>query len=194
MNKKIIGGILGAIVIIIALVSMNVLQKNAEEAEEKKKREAGYVQAAAEFYNNIELMGFVADVVLPQYSEAWSQAIDDRRDFNIAVNAKKKSLNSMVAQSSVIYSDMEEQLKTVSEAAKENPNKYEELYDEYKKMYGTITSLKEQTESPSGTLMTFNQNANMLFQEYKKYKGNIDVAISEDIKNEVEKIKEKNKE
>ena len=88
---------------------------------------------------------------------------------------------------------MEGQLKTVSEAAKENPDKYKELYDEYKKMYGTITSLKEQTESPSGTLMTFNQNANMLFQEYKKYKGNIDVVVSEDIKSEVEKLKEKNK-
>ncbi|OTW93679.1 hypothetical protein BK702_04600 [Bacillus thuringiensis serovar cameroun] len=193
MNKKIIGGILGIVVIMIALVSMNVLQKNAKEAEEKKKREASYVQAAAEFYNNIELMGFVADFVLPQYSESWSKAIDERRNFNIALNAKKKSLNSMVAQSSVIYSDMEGQLKTVSEAAKENPNKYKELYDEYKKMYGIITSLKEQTESPSGTLITFNQNANMLFQEYKKYKGNIDVAISEDIKNEVEKIQEKNK-
>ncbi|PEO05728.1 hypothetical protein [Bacillus toyonensis] len=193
MNKKIIWGILGIVVIMIALVSMNVLQKNAKEAEEKKKREASYVQAAAEFYNNIELMGFVADFVLPQYSEFWSKAIDERRNFNIALNAKKKSLNSMVAQSSVIYSDMEGQLKTVSEAAKENPNKYKELYDEYKKMYGIITSLKEQTESPSGTLITFNQNANMLFQEYKKYKGNIDVAISEDIKNEVEKIQEKNK-
>ncbi|EJR59859.1 hypothetical protein IK3_04476 [Bacillus toyonensis] len=193
MNKKIIWGILGIVVIMIALVSMNVLQKNAKEAEEKKKREASYVQAAAEFYNNIELMGFVADFVLPQYSESWSKAIDERRNFNITLNAKKKSLNSMVAQSSVIYSDMEGQLKTVSEAAKENPNKYKELYDEYKKMYGIITSLKEQTESPSGTLITFNQNANMLFQEYKKYKGNIDVAISEDIKNEVEKIQEKNK-
>ncbi|MBC2686914.1 hypothetical protein HAU06_22910 [Bacillus toyonensis] len=193
MNKKIIWGILGIVVIMIALVSMNVLQKNAKEAEEKKKREASYVQAAAEFYNNIELMGFVADFVLPQYSESWSKAIDERRNSNIALNAKKKSLNSMVAQSSVIYSDMEGQLKTVSEAAKENPNKYKELYDEYKKMYGIITSLKEQTESPSGTLITFNQNANMLFQEYKKYKGNIDVAISEDIKNEVEKIQEKNK-
>ncbi|MBJ7929533.1 hypothetical protein COI51_12300 [Bacillus toyonensis] len=193
MNKKIIWGILGIVVIMIALVSMNVLQKNAKEAEEKKKREASYVQAAAEFYNNIELMGFVADFVLPQYSESWSKAIDDRRNFNIALNAKKKSLNSMVAQSSVIYSDMEGQLKKVSEAAKENPNKYKELYDEYKKMYGIVTSLKEQTESPSGTLITFNQNANMLFQEYKKYKGNIDVAISEDIKNEVEKIQEKNK-
>ncbi|EJR29021.1 hypothetical protein IIG_04028 [Bacillus cereus VD048] len=41
--------------------------------------------------------------------------------------------------------------------------------------------------------MTFNQNANILFQEYKEYKGNIDVAVSEDVKNEVEKIKEKNK-
>lgn len=32
MNKKIIWGILGIVVIIIALVSMNVLQKNAKEA------------------------------------------------------------------------------------------------------------------------------------------------------------------
>ncbi|PFJ26045.1 hypothetical protein COI92_18590 [Bacillus anthracis] len=193
MNKKIIWGILGVIVIIIALVSMNVLQENAKEAKEKKEREVRYVQAAAEFYYNIEIMGFVATFVLPQYSEVWSKAIDDCRDFNVAIHAKRKSLNSMVAQSSVIYSDMEGQLKTMSEAVKENPNKYKELYDEYKKMYGTITSLKEQTESPSGTLVTFNQNANMLLQEYKKYKGNIDVAVSQDIKNEVEKIKEKNK-
>ena len=58
----------------------------------KKKREASYVQAAAEFYDNIGLMGFVADLVLPQYSQAWSKAIDDRRDFNIAVNAKKNQM------------------------------------------------------------------------------------------------------
>ena len=36
MNKKIIWGILGVIVIIIALVSMNVLQENAKEAKEKR--------------------------------------------------------------------------------------------------------------------------------------------------------------
>lgn len=66
--------------------------KNAKEAEEKKKREASYVQAAAEFYNNIELMGFVANMVLPEYSDAWSKAIDNRRDFNIAVNAKKNHM------------------------------------------------------------------------------------------------------
>ena len=96
MNKKVIGGILGVIVIIIALVSMNVLQKNAKETEEKKKREASYVQAAAEFYDNIGLMGFVADLVLPQYSQAWSKAIDDRRDFNIAVNAKKNSNDTII--------------------------------------------------------------------------------------------------
>ena len=79
--------------------------------QKKKEREARYVQAAAEFYYNIELMGFVATFVLPQYSEVWSKAIDDRRDFNVAIHAKRKSLNSMVAQSSVIYSDMEDQLK-----------------------------------------------------------------------------------
>lgn len=36
MNKKIIWGILGVIIIIIALVSMNVLQENAKEAKEKR--------------------------------------------------------------------------------------------------------------------------------------------------------------
>ena len=64
-------------------------------------------------------------MVLPEYSDTWSKAIDNRRDFNIAVNAKKKSYDSMISQASVIYSDMEGQLKTVSEAAKENPDKYE---------------------------------------------------------------------
>ncbi len=38
-------------------------------------------------------------------------------------------------------------------------------------MYSTITALKEQMESPSGTLITFNQNANELLQEYKKQKA-----------------------
>ena len=56
-------------------------------------------------------MGFVADLVLPQYSQAWSKAIDDRRDFNIAVNAKKNSNDTIISQAAVIYNDMEGQLK-----------------------------------------------------------------------------------
>ncbi len=35
------------------------------------------------------------------------------------------------------------------------------------KMYGIVTALNEQSQSPSGSLITFNQNVNTLIQEYK---------------------------
>ena len=127
-------------------------------------------------------MGFVADLVLPQYSQAWSKAIDDRRDFNIAVNAKKNSNDTIISQAAVIYNDMEGQLKLFLKLQKKIQISIKNFMMNTKRCMGPLHLLKEQTESPSGTLMTFNQNANMLFQEYKKYKGNIDVVVSEDIK------------
>ncbi|MEY8351230.1 hypothetical protein AALF16_23720 [Bacillus cereus] len=193
MNKKIIGGVIGFILIVIALVTMSILQSNTKEAEEQKKRDATYLKSAAEYYIDFELMGAASDLVLPEYSKAWSNAINNRRDFNKAVLESKKALDPMISQIPTIYKGMEKDLKVVSEAAKEQPKKYEEVYNEYKNMHGIITSLKEQMESPSGSLMIFNQNVNMLFQEYKKAKGKIDVAISDEIKEEIEKIKEKNR-
>ncbi|HDX9577366.1 TPA: hypothetical protein ROX88_000857 [Bacillus pseudomycoides] len=138
-------------------------------------------------------MGALSDLVLPAYSEAWSNAINNHSDFNKALSESKTAKASMTSLIPTIYERMEKELKVVSEAAKEQPKRYEEVYSEYKNMHGIITSLKEQMITPSGSLITFNQNVNTLFQEYKKAKGKIDVAISDDVKTEIKKIKEENK-
>ncbi|MGW6151306.1 hypothetical protein ACWFN4_28650 [Bacillus mycoides] len=190
MNKKIIGGVIGFIVIIIALVSMNMVQNNSEEIEKQKKKEANYIASAAAFYIETETMGMISEDVLSGYSTTWSNAINNRKDFNLAIAEKRKSFDKTIDTVSSTYIGMEMSLRELSEAAKEQPEKYKELYEEYKKMYSTITALKEQMESPSGTLITFNQNANELLQEYKKTKGNIDVIISDEIKGKIIKVKE----
>ncbi|EEL30963.1 hypothetical protein bcere0020_53220 [Bacillus cereus Rock3-29] len=190
MNKKIIGSVIGFIVIIIALVSMNMVQKNSEETEKQKKKEANNIASAAAFYIATETMGMISEDVLSGYSTTWSNAINNRKDFNLAIAEKKKSFDKTIDTVSSTYIGMEMSLRELSEAAKEQPEKYKELYEEYKKMYSTITALKEQMESPSGTLITFNQNANELLQEYKKTKGNIDVIISDEIKGKIIKVKE----
>ncbi|MBO1583333.1 hypothetical protein [Bacillus sp. XF8] len=191
MNKKIIAGIIGFVVIVIALVSINVIQNNTKKEEEQKKKDAQYLESATKYYVSIEFMGAISDLVLPEYSQAWSKAIDNRNDFNKALSEKRTSMDSMISQIPSIYEKMEKELKIVSEAAKEQPKKYEELYTEYKNMHGIITSLKEQMDSPTGSLISFNQNVNMLFQEYKKTKGKIDVAIPDDVKENIDKVKEK---
>ncbi|EJV43504.1 hypothetical protein IEK_05365 [Bacillus toyonensis] len=190
MNKKIIGSVIGFIVIIIALVSMNMVQKNSEETEKQKKKEANNIASAAAFYIATETMGMISEDVLSGYSTTWSNAINNRKDFNLAIAEKKKSFDKTIDTVSSTYIGMEMSLRELSEAAKEQPEKYKELYEEYKKMYSTITALKEQMESPTGTLITFNQNANELLQEYKKTKGNIDVIISDEIKGKIIKVKE----
>ncbi|MGR5883056.1 hypothetical protein ACT7DC_25090 [Bacillus cereus] len=79
---------------------------------------------------------------------------------------------------------MGKDLKVVSEAAKEQPEKYKETYEEYKKLYGIITVIHEQVQSPSGSLLEFNKNTNNLQQEYKKIRGNIEITIPDEIKKE----------
>lgn len=41
-------------------------------------------------------------------------------------------------------------------------------YEEYKNIYSVVTALNEQVNSPTGSLISFNQNVNSLQQEYKK--------------------------
>ncbi len=154
-----------------------------------KEKEASYLVAAASFYNNINTFNYAASYVLSEYSTTWSNAIDKRQDFNNALSSKRTEIDGMITTVDTFYSTMGNDLKLVSEAAKEQPNKYKETYEEYKKIYGIITALNEQAQSPSGSLISFNQNVNALIQEYKKAAGNINIAITDEIKSKANELK-----
>ncbi|MGN4667011.1 hypothetical protein ACTFRP_14240 [Bacillus cereus group sp. MYBK234-1] len=197
MNKKVLIGLLAVLTIIITIVSINIVKLNAdkEEAaalEAQKDRDDKYINAATEFYISAEAFEYVSANQLSTYSKSWSNAINNRTDFSLAVNTEIKNSATIITGITEMYNSMGENLKVVSKAANENPKKYKETYEEYKKVYGIITALNEQVKSPSGSLLKFNENVNTLLQDYKKVKGNIDIAIPNEIKKEIEKRKREN--
>ncbi|MEB9683476.1 hypothetical protein BK742_26335 [Bacillus thuringiensis serovar pingluonsis] len=179
------------ILFIVIFVSMNIENEHKKIAEEKKK-ESEYLMAAANFYNDIESFEMYSTLVLFGYSETWSDAIKNQKDFNTELKLKKIESEPMIKRADLIYTEMGEQLKLVSEATKKHPDLYKDVYEEYKNIYSVVTALNEQVNSPTGSLISFNQNVNSLQQEYKKSKGDINISITDDIKRQSEKINEAN--
>lgn len=179
------------ILFIVIFVSMNIENEHKKSAEEKKK-ESEYLMAAANFYNDIESFEMYSTLVLFGYSDTWSNAIKNQKDFNTELMSKKTESDPMIKRTDIIYNEMGQQLKSVSEAVKKHPDLYKDVYEEYKNIYSVVTALNEQVNSPTGSLISFNQNVNSLQQEYKKVKGNIDISITDEIKKQSEKIKEAN--
>ncbi|HDR3523875.1 hypothetical protein ACU8Z2_01950 [Bacillus paranthracis] len=180
-----------AILFVAIFVSMNIENEHKKIAEEKKK-ESEYLMAAANFYNDIDSFEMYSTLVLFGYSDTWSNAIKNQKDFNTELMSKKTESDPMIKRADIIYTQMGQQLKLVSEAVKKHPDLYKDIYEEYKNIYSVVTALNEQVNSPTGSLISFNQNINSLQQNYKKAKGNIDISITDEIKNQSEKIKEAN--
>ncbi|MDR4982493.1 hypothetical protein RGU74_01935 [Bacillus cereus] len=181
--------VISIIVLLFTITKITNMEEEYQALQAQKKKEANYLIAAASFYNNIDTFKYAASYVLSEYSTTWSNAIDQRNDFNNALNSKRKEIDGMIVTVDTFYSSMGNDLKLVSEAAKEQPNKYKETYEEYKKIYGIITALNEQAQSPSGSLISFNQNVNALIQEYQKAAGNINIAITDEIKSKADELK-----
>ncbi|EJQ57105.1 hypothetical protein [Bacillus mycoides] len=180
--------VISIIILLFTITKVTNMEEEYQAIQAQKKKEADYLIAAASFYNDIETFRYSASYVLSEYSTTWSKAIDQRNDFNNALRSKRTEIDGTVATVDTFYSNMGTDLKLVSEAAKEQPNKYKETYEEYKKIYGIITALNEQAQSPSGSLITFNQNVNTLIQEYKKAVGNINIAITDEIKSKANEL------
>ncbi|KAA1803753.1 hypothetical protein FXB61_005579 [Bacillus cereus] len=179
------------ILFVVIFVSMNIENEHKKIAQEKKK-ESEYLMAAANFYNDIESFEMYSTLVLFGYSDTWSNAIKTQKDFNAELISKKTESDPMIKRADIIYTEMGQQLKLVSEATKKHPDLYKDVYEEYKNIYSVVTALNEQVSSPTGSLISFNQNVNSLQQEYKKAKGNIDISITDEIKKQSQKIKEAN--
>ncbi len=181
--------VISVIVLLFTITKVTNMEEEYQALQAQKKKEANYLIAAASFYNNINTFKYAASYVLSEYSTTWSSAIDKRQDFNNALSSKRTEIDGMITGVDTFYNNMGNDLKLVSEAAKEQPNKYKETYEEYKKIYGIITALNEQAQSPSGSLISFNQNVNALIQEYKKAAGNINIAITDEIKSKADELK-----
>ncbi|SMD91157.1 hypothetical protein BACERE00177_01409 [Bacillus mobilis] len=128
--------VISVIVLLFTITKVTNMEEEYQALQAQKKKEANYLIAAASFYNNINTFNYAASYVLSEYSTTWSNAIDKRQDFNNALSSKRTEIDGMITTVDTFYNNMGTDLKLVSEAAKEQPKKYKETYEEYKKYMG----------------------------------------------------------
>ncbi|WP_053218239.1 hypothetical protein [Virgibacillus senegalensis] len=141
-----------------------------------------YNEALAEFYTEADTIFFISSFALSGYSNAWSNAIDNGENFSIAVGMQQSKFEDMANASDESLEEMSKNLNTLSEASKKHPEEYDEIYQECKALYATLSSIVEQVHNPSGSLLSFNQNVNDLTQEFKSKYEIIGALLSDEVK------------
>ena len=95
------------------------------------------MNAATEFYISAEAFEYVSANQLSAYSRVWSNAINNRTDFSLAVNTEIKDSATIITGITKMYNSMGENLKVVSEAANEEPKNIRKLTKGIKKFTGS---------------------------------------------------------
>lgn len=152
-----------------------------------------YNNAVADFYNKSQATVLITNVILSDYSDAWSSAIDNDDDFNTVLSDHRNSFDKSVKTVMKFKSTLSNDLKTITEAKSSDPKKYSEIYNESKKIYSYISSLVGQADSPTGSLISFNNNVNELNQNFNSEKDVMQSLFTKDI-NQAVKENSKSKE
>lgn len=154
-----------------------------------------YDEAIADFYIDSDTAFFFTALILDSYSNTWSTAIQKRNDFNGALAKAVHDHQEMIEIVNQLKESLSEKLKVMSEAKNKDPEKYDEIYTVSKNVYSHLSSLIEQANAPTGSLITFNANKKELAQNYKSERDILEALLSDEVKQIIEeKEKEKKKE
>lgn len=154
-----------------------------------------YDKAIADFYTDSDTAFFFTALILDSYSSTWSSAIQNHTDFNAAMSKAVDDHAEMIEIVNQLKKSLSEKLKVMSEAKNKDPEKYDEIYTVSKNVYSHLSSLIEQANAPTGSLITFNANKKELAQNYKSERDILEALLSDEVKQIIEeKEKEKEKE
>lgn len=184
-NKIIIFTIVGLIIVIGAILGF---LKYQQVQDEKAKEEYASLLADVSVDMYAELL--LSSVIVSFYSDVWSSAIDDGKDFNVELTNYRDGIQESVL---VDREEKQDKLRDNMKLLQNPPEEYMESYIVLKQMYGSYTEMAEQVQSPSGSLIEFNKNTNNIYSEFEKKQEEFMITLPADVKKIKEKI-EKDKE
>lgn len=184
MKKLIIISIVS--IFILALTGFSYQQYNSVQHDKKvaeqqakiKKDQELFDKAITEFHNNSEQIYNNSSPILVKYSSNWKLGLGSG-SMATFVNLAKDGYSSEIDDINALFDSTTETLKTISKASQEQPERYNEVYNECKKLYATTSALIEQVNNPSGSYITFNQNVNNLLQEFESGNNIIEMLMTD---------------
>ncbi|MGE7696672.1 zinc ribbon domain-containing protein [Lysinibacillus sp. NPDC094177] len=189
-KKLIISIIIGLILVIGGIGAFIVYQKKQEE-----KRVQEYVGEMAINSFNMYLEVVENAMVIAMYSKTWSEAIDYGNDFNVELANLKDAYKEKGELQDL--KDAQTEIQQSMKYLQDVPEGYEETYGVLKEMYGVYVELADQAQSPTGSLLTFNNKTNDLFSKFNSLFEEYLITMPADVKEEYEtyvKKQEKEKE
>jgi len=185
-KKLIISIIIGLLLVIGGIGAFIVYQKKQEE---KKVQE--YVEEMAINSFNMYLEVLENAIVISMYSETWSDAIDDRKDFNVELT----NLQDAYKEKGILQelTDTQTEIQHSMKYLQDVPEGYEEVYGVLKEMYGVYVEFADQAQSPTGSLLSFNNKTNDLYSKFNSLFEEYLITMPADVKEEYETYVDKNK-
>lgn len=139
-----------------------------------------YAKNLAKTSAEMQLEFLLSSIIVAKYSEVWNDAIDSGMDFNVQLASYQGNLSDKGT-----LDDRENGRDKIREKMKllQNPPKdYAESYKVVKQMYGIYSKMVDQTLSPSGTLIEFNNNTNDLYSQFEQKKEELQITLPADVK------------
>lgn len=153
--------------------------KASDSSEVLAEENSNYGNKAGMVIGEMVLGYDIMNEQLRTYSDVWNEAIDSGGDFNTAINDEISKYKSTLTKAQVdTHSDRI--LSNMSEI-KNPPEEYESIYVGIREMYSEWVKLKEQTESPTGSLIEFNRNVNDIEQEFKRALEEVKIDMDKDV-------------
>lgn len=184
-KKKLILGLTICLVLLIGAITVFLFYKKSQE--EKRVQEYVVEMAMNSFDMYVEVYNNA--MFISSYSEEWSDAIDDGRDFNEALmNLKNAYKEKGLLQE---LEDGKDEIQKSVKYLQDVPEGYEDAYDVLKELYTIYVEFAEQAQTPSGSLLTFNNKTNEMFSEFNALFEKFLITMPADVKEEYETYIEK---
>ncbi|MGG1483354.1 hypothetical protein ABEI56_04615 [Peribacillus castrilensis] len=183
-TKLIIISIVGVLIILGIVMGWMKYQQNKKEE---------YANILAETSVDMYYEFLMSSMVLASYSNVWEKAIDDGRDFNVAL----VSFRDDISNKGIIEETEkgQDKIRGNMKLLQNPPKEYMESYIVLKQMYGSYSKMVDQTFSPSGSLIDFNRKTNDLYSQFEQQQEELTITLPADIKKLKKKYeKEKKKE
>ena len=154
--------------------------KSGINDKQTAKAEGNYAENAGVVIADMAAGYAEASEMVEGYSVVWRDAIDSRTDFNAAI--QDKVIEYKQYAKFMTLDDYSTRISENMSNLQDPPEKYIELHDKIKELHAEWSKLRQQAESPTGSLIEFNKNINNIDQEFTRVVDELEIVMDNEVK------------
>ena len=133
-----------------------------------------YEDSLIETASLIRSNGLDSEAHLSVLATSWSDAISDRRDFNLAISSTQSARRERLVAMEEAHDDIVARMTSLNDP----PGRFRDAHSTLLDLYEIYVQLYELAQSPSGNLQTFNATRNDLSARFSSTYARLQILLS----------------